>query len=210
MKRIVVLFFIVSIAFLLYFQYVKYRKFSSPNDYDYKINTKDIDINYYDQTLLNEYFEKATSLGNFARQQWTNYEIDVLHPDNTTQAQNAALFYQQTLARVRFIEAKLIASQKLKSQGFDNNDIALIEQKNISPSNLKIYRLLGDKTYKKGDENKVIWEVQKLINQKGLNIKVDGGFSNETEQAIKTIQEKHQSYPSGIIDEEFLRLLLQK
>ena len=210
MKRVIILFFILATGFLLYFQYVKYRKFSPPNAYDYSINTKDIDANYYNQVILNEYFEKATRLGNFAREQWHNYEIDVLSPDNTPQAQNASKYYQQLLTRVKFLEAKLIASQKLKSQGFDNKAIQFIEEKEIAPANLKTYWLIGDKVFRKGDKDKAIWEIQKLINQRGFNIQIDGFFSDETEQAVKKIQEKHQVYPSGIIDIDFLQVLLQK
>lgn len=210
MKRLIILFFVIAIGFLLYFQYVKYRKFSPPNNYDYQINTKDIDVNYYDQDKVSEYFEKATTLGNFARQQWYNYEIDVLSVDDTPQAQNAAKQYQMLLARVKFLEAKLINSQKLKIQGFDNEAIKTIEEKKISPNNYPIVKLINGKTYKKGDKDKAIWEVQKIINEKGQKIQIDGFFSDETELAIKKIQEQAQSYPSGLIDEDFMKILLKK
>jgi len=210
MKRIIVLFFIVATIFLLYFQYVKYRKFSYPNEYDYVINTKEIDVNYHKPELVQEYFEKAVRLGNFAREQWSNYEIDVRSPENTPQAQNAAKLYEQMLARVKFLEAKLIASQKLKNQGYDNQAIALIEEKQIAPENLKVFLLVGNQTFKKGDENKAIWEIQKLINQKGIKIQVDGIFNEETEQAVKKLQQQANMYPSGLIDEDFVRLLLKK
>ena len=210
MKRLIILFFVLATAFLLYFQYVEYRKFSPPNVYDYAINTKDIDVNYYNQAAVSEYFDKATRLGNFAREQWYNYEIDVLSPENSPQAQNAAKFYQQMLARIKFLEALLIASQKLKSQGFDNSAIRTIEEKQISPENFRIYALINGKTLKKGDKEKVIWDIQKLINKKGFNIQVDGFFNDETELAIKKIQENNETYPSGVIDEEFITLLLKK
>ncbi|GAB4124631.1 MAG: hypothetical protein OHK0045_02110 [Raineya sp.] len=210
MKRLIVLFFILSTGLLVYFQYVKYRKFSFPNSYDYVMNTKDIDINYHDQAAVSEYFDKATRLGNFAREQWYNYEIDVLSPENTPQAQNAAQSYQQMLARIKFLEAKLIASQKLKAQGFDNFAIKTIEEKQISPENFKLHTLINGKTFKKGDRDKAIWEIQKLINTKGFKIQIDGFFSDETEQTVKTIQEQSKVYPSGIIDEEFVKLLLKK
>jgi murein L,D-transpeptidase YcbB/YkuD len=210
MKRIIVLFFVVATMFLLYFQYAKYRKFSYPNEYDYIINTKEIDVNYHKPELVQEYFEKAVRLGNFAREQWSNYEIDVRSPENTPQAQNAAKLYEQMLARVKYLEAKLIASQKLKSQGYDNQAIALIEEKQIAPENLKVFLLIDGKIFKKGDENKAIWEIQKLINQKGIKIQVDGIFNDETERAVKTIQEQAGNFPSGIMDEDFVKLLLKK
>ncbi len=210
MKRLIILFFVIATAFLLYFQYVKYRKFSPPNHYDYDINTKEIDVNYYDQDKVSEYFEKATTIGNFAREQWYNYEIDVLSPENSPHAQNAAKQYQMLLARVKFLEAKLINAQKLKSQGFDNEAIKTIEEKQIAPANYRVFALIGGNTFKKGDKNKVIWEVQKIINEKGQKIQIDGFFSDETELAIKKIQEQAQTYPSGVIDEDFVKILLKK
>lgn len=210
MKRIIILFFVIAISFLLYFQYVKYRKFSPPNNYDYTINTKDIDANYHNQEMILEYFDKATRLGNFAREQWYNYEIDVLSPESTPQAQNTAKFYQEMLVRVKFLEAKLIASQKLRNQGFDNQAIKTIEEKQIAPENYKVYALMNNKIFKKGDKDKTIWEVQRAINEKYEKIQIDGFFSDETEQAVKKIQEKYQVYPSGIIDEEFAKLLFKK
>ncbi|PKQ67417.1 peptidoglycan-binding domain-containing protein [Raineya orbicola] len=210
MKRIVVFLILVFLGLLTFFQYQKYRKFSYPNAYDYVINTQEIDVNYHEPALVKEYFETATYLGNFAREQWTNYGIDVLSSDiEIPQAKNAAQTYQTMLARVKFLEAKLIHSKKLKQQGFDNEAIAYIEKNGISEKNYSLHKLIAGKTFRKGDKDRAIWEIQKLISQKWQAIQIDGVFSDETEQAIKKIQQEKQSYPSGIIDEDFLKLLLQ-
>jgi hypothetical protein len=210
MKRIFIFLFLVFLGLLTFFQYQKYRKFSYPNTYDYVINTQEIDVNYYEPALVKEYFETATYLGNFAREQWTNYGIDVLSSDiEIPQAKNAAQTYQTMLARVKFLEAKLIHSKKLKQQGFDNEAIAYIEKNGISEKNYSLHKLIAGKTFRKGDKDRAIWEIQKLISQKWQAIQIDGVFSDETEQAIKKIQQEKQSYPSGIIDEDFLKLLLQ-
>lgn len=210
MKRIVVFLILVFLGLLTFFQYQKYRKFSYPNAYDYVINTQEIDVNYHEPALIKEYFETATYLGNFAREQWTNYGIDVLSSDiEIPQAKNAAQTYQTMLARVKFLEAKLIHSKKLKQQGFDNEAIAYIEKNGISEKNYSLHKLIAGKTFRKGDKDRAIWEIQKLISQKWQAIQIDGVFSDETEQAIKKIQQEKQSYPSGIIDEDFLKLLLQ-
>ncbi len=210
MKRIIVFLFIFFLGSIAFFQYQKYRKFSYPNAYDYVINTQEIDINYHDFALVKEYFETATYLGNFAREQWTNYGIDVLSADmEIPQAKNAAHNYQTMLARVKFLEAKLMYSKKLKQQGFDNDAIAYIEKNGISEKNYALHKLIAGKTFRKGDKDRVIWEIQKLISQKWQPIRIDGVFSDETEQAVKKIQQEKQSYPSGVIDEDFLKLLLQ-
>lgn len=210
MKRIVVFLILVFLGLLTFFQYQKYRKFSYPNAYDYVINTQEIDVNYHEPALVKEYFETATYLGNFAREQWTNYGIDVLSSDiEIPQAKNAAQTYQTMLARVKFLEAKLIHSKKLKQQGFDNEAIAYIEKNGISEKNYSLHKLIAGKTFRKGDKDRAIWEIQKLISQKWQAIQIDGVFSDGTEQAIKKIQQEKQSYPSGIIDEDFLKLLLQ-
>lgn len=210
MKRIVIFLFLFFLGSLTFFQYQKYRKFSYPNPYDYVINVQEIDINYHEPALVKEYFETATHLGNFAREQWSNYGIDVLSADiEIPQAKNAAHTYQTMLARVKFLETKLIHSKKLKQQGFDNEAIAYIEKNGISEKNYTLHKLMANKTFRKGDKDRVIWEIQKLISQKWQPIQIDGFFSDETEQAIKKIQQEKQSYPSGIIDHEFLKLLLE-
>ncbi|MCU0439848.1 MAG: hypothetical protein MUC49_18345 [Raineya sp.] len=208
MKRIFVFLIIILLGTIVFFQVKSYRKFSSTNAYDYTINTKDIDINYYDQKLVLEYFEVGTKLGNFAREQWINHKIDVLSPENDNiQSINASQTYQKMLSRIKFIEAKLIASQKIKAQGFNNDAIAYIEKHGISEKQYAIHSITSGKTFKKGDKDIVIWEVQKLINQKGVSVQIDGFFSDETELAIKKIQEQKQVYPSGVLDESFVKLL---
>ncbi|MCS6794756.1 MAG: peptidoglycan-binding protein [Raineya sp.] len=210
MKRIIIFLVLVFLGLLTFFQYKKFRKFSYPNSYDYVINTQEIDVNYYEPTLVKEYFETATYLGNFAREQWTNFGIDVLAPDmEIPQSKNAAQTYQTMLARVKFLEAKLINSKKLKQQGFDNEAIAYIEKNGISEKNYALHKLITGKTFRKGDKDRVIWEIQKLISQKIQPIRIDGVFSDETEQAVKKIQQEKQTYPSGVIDEEFVKLLLK-
>ncbi|WP_448528729.1 hypothetical protein [Raineya sp.] len=210
MKRVIIFLFLVFLGLLTFFQYQKYRKFSYPNAYDYVINMQEIDVNYHEPALVKEYFETATHLGNFAREQWTNHGIDVLSADmEIPQAKNAAHTYQTMRARVKFLEAKLILSKKLKQQGFDNEAIAYIEKNGISEKNYALHKLLAGKTFRKGDKDRAIWEIQKLISQKWQPIQIDGVFSDETEQTIKKIQQEKQSYPSGVIDEDFLKLLLQ-
>jgi len=208
MKRLFAFFVVVTLGSILYFEVKNYRKFSYPNNYDYSLKTKEIDVNYYDSKLLLEYYELASKIGTFARTQWSNFDIDVLTPEENTQAQNAAQNYQMMLARLKFIESKLLQSQKLKSQGLDNEAIAYIFSKGISEKNYQLHRLLQNKVFKKGDEDATIWEVQKIINTKGKTIRIDGIFNEETEQAIKDIQKEKNVYPSGLLDADFLRLIL--
>ncbi|MDX1902633.1 MAG: peptidoglycan-binding protein [Thermonemataceae bacterium] len=208
MKRLFALFVVVAITVILFFEIKSYRKFSYPNSYDYVIKTKEIDINYYDSKLLLEYYNLATKVGTFAREQWSNFGIDVLSPAESTQAQNAAQNYQMMLARIKFIEGKLLQSQKLKSQSFDNEAIEYIEKNGISEKNYKIHKLLQKRVFKKGDEDMAVWEIQKLINAKGKTIRIDGIFNEETEQAIKDIQKEKNVYPSGLLDTDFLKLIL--
>ncbi|KOY85582.1 hypothetical protein AD998_04930 [bacterium 336/3] len=208
MKRVFTFLIILLLGVLVFFQVKNYRKFSSKNAYDYVINTKDIDINYYDSKLVLEYFETATKLGNFAREQWVNHGVDVLFPENDNiQSINASTTYQKMLSRVKFLEAKLINSQKIKAQGFNNDAIAYIEKHGISEKQYAVHSMIMGKVFKKGDRDAIIWEVQKLINQKGITILIDGFFNDETEVAIKKIQEQKQVYPSGVLDESFIKLL---
>jgi len=208
MKRVFAFLILVLLGVIVFFQFKNYRKFSTPNAYDYTINTKEVDINYHDQKAVIEYFETATRLGNYAREQWLNYDVDVLFPEkDNIQSVNASTTYQKMLSRIKFLETRLIYSQKMKTQGFSNDAIAYIEKHGISEKQYAIHSIMEGKTFRKGDKDAVIWEVQKLIHQKGNPIQIDGLYNEETEAAIKKIQAEKQVFPSGVLDESFVQLL---
>ena len=209
MKRLALLILIVTLPILTYFQYQKYRRFHPPVRYDYTPSDS-IDTNYHDPVLLQQYYHNVYEIGSFARRQWYNHRTDVRYPDEgEPEERKASEYYQQLLSPTAQIEDKLIASQELKSRGFDNRAIALLEQEGWSPQNYQLAQQQELKGLKRGDKGSRVWALQKLLVNKGYEIPVDGIFSEVTEGAVKDLQETTGNYPSGTVDEPLLEAMVQ-
>ncbi|EAY28460.1 peptidoglycan-binding domain-containing protein [Microscilla marina] len=210
MKRIVVFILLVANVYLAINQYLKYRRYNPGRDYNYIAKTKEIDANYHDTKLVTEYFELAHKAGSFARKVWYNEGIDVLYEDQTNpQSQNAVQAYNQMLARIKHLEAKLIASKKMKAQGLDNKAIKFVEKKGITPKNYELFQRIEKQPIIKGDTTLLTWEVQNQLIKKGYKIPLDGKYRDVTEEAIMKFQIKNKIFASGKVDERTLRLLLK-
>ena len=64
MKKLLIIVLIITLPLIAFFQYKGYRRFHPPVDYEYVISNE-IDINYYDQGLVEEYYTKAIEVGSF-------------------------------------------------------------------------------------------------------------------------------------------------
>jgi uncharacterized membrane protein YciS (DUF1049 family) len=176
MKRIIILLVFLAIVVFGITQYLRYKKFDALNTYDYKV-AEGIDTNYHNQNDLADYYTTAYSIGSLAREMWYNHGIDVLFPDKgDTQSVNASLAYNQLLAKIKYLEAKLKESKRLKGQGFDNQDIKYMEEKGVSEKNYSLHRLFEGQILKKGDRSEAVWEAQTLLVKAGCNIPIDGFF----------------------------------
>ncbi len=211
MKNIAILLSVVALVVIAYVQFKKHRRFSPPNEYDYVAKTDQIDANYHNQTLVTEYFETCYKIGNFARQTWYNEDIDVLTEDREIpQSANATATYTRLRTRTSALEARLRESKRLKSLGFNNDAIKIIEEKGLSEKNYATFMLLNGKKIIKGQEDSSVWELQKLLIARGFSIKLDGVYNDETTDAVKSFQQKNMLYPSGIADEVTISLLLKE
>jgi hypothetical protein len=209
MKRILILVAIVCLVVIAVFQYLRYRKFNMPNNYDYKV-AENLDTNYHNQSLLVDYYTTAYQIGSLAREMWFNHGIDVMIADKgDTQSVNASLTYNQMVSKSKFLEGKLKESKRLKDLGFDNEDIKYIEENGLSEKNYKIYKLIGGKPLKNGDVSEAVWELQDLLVKAGFTIPIDGKFSDKTEGAVKEFQKAKNQYASGIADIKTVKLLVQ-
>ena len=208
MKRLALLILIITLPILTYFQYQKYRRFHPPTEYDYTLSDS-IDTNYYNPATLQQYYRSAYEIGQFARQQWHNHGVDVRYPDDDSEAQRAAQYYQQLLSTTAQLEDQLATSYQLKQAGFDNLAIAQIEQEGLSPTSYRLAEEQDLLELAKGDKGHRVWALQKLLVQHGYDIPVDGIFSKETEGAVKDLQQKTDNYPSGSVDEPLLRVLTE-
>ena len=210
MKRIIVFILLVANVYIAINQYLTYRRHNPGQDYNYIAKTKEIDVNYHDSKVVVEYFELAYKTGSFARKVWYNEGIDVLYEDEAgTQSHNAVLTYNKMRARVKLLEAKLLASKQLKAQGLDNQAIKFIEKNGVKSKNYELYKYIQKRPLTKGDSTLLTWEIQDQLIKKGYKISLDGQYRDATEEAIMRFQIKNKIFASGKVDERTLRLLLK-
>ncbi len=207
MKKLLFIVLIITLPLIAFFQYKNYKRFNPPADYEY-VTSEEIDTNYYNSDLVDEYYAKAVEIGSFARLQWRNNGIDVRFPNEDSQtAINASKYYNQLISRVKSLESKLVSSSALKKEGLANGDIRLIE----SGYSINDLAALEDKdeivqiTF--GDQSRFVWKVQKQLISRGYDHVLDGLFGIDTQNAIIAFQQDNQMYPSGAMDEETFELL---
>lgn len=212
MKKVFQLIIIIGIPTLLFFQYKSYIRFHPPVDYDYKI-PEGIDANYHNSIMVKSYFTSANEIGAFARKMWFNESIDVRFPDvSNEESINASALYNTLLNQVKFQEAKLVNSYKLKQQNITNAQIKSIEETGVDPSLLTFLgakdRYLG---LNEGTRGSLVWELQKMLIEKGFNLQKDGVYSLETRTQIAAFQNANDLYPSGRLDDmTFDKLFLNR
>lgn len=207
MKRLLLIVLIITLPLIAFFQYKNYRRFHPPVNYEFAIS-EEVDATYHDQSYLDEYYTKAIEIGAFARIQWRNKGFDVRFPDENIQEEvNASRYYNQLLARVNFLQSRLIASKQMKAEGLSNEDVKLIE----SGADRSELPYLQDKSgiiqIAFGDQSSSVWKVQQQLISKGYEHQLDGLFGIDTQNAITTFQQDNQLYPSGLMDEETFELL---
>lgn len=219
MKQIIITLLLIILGILGYKQYKQYKRFHSPG-IDY-IASKQIDTNYYDQAVLLNYFQEIEELNAFIRLQWSVYDFDVRNPDKEDQDEkNAFTYYTKKLGTIKFYENKLIASADLKKKGFTNQEIDFIEKNGNKKLDykdlikkmelLEIFKSNPEKySLKIGDSNSFVFEIQRILIQKGYEIPMDGIYKLITLNAITEFQRKNDLYPDGKIDLITLNLLFR-
>ena len=209
MKKLLIFILFILLAVIIFFQYKNYSRLNPPNNYNYTLN-KSIDVNYHNQALVTEYYKTSYEIGLFARNQWHNYKIDVLYKDNKSeQSLRATQVYQKMQNTVQKIEGKLTESEKLKNQGFSNNEIKLIEEKGLSPKELIIHQLFESINLQFGDEGLDVFKIQERLSHLGFEIVVDGIFNSQTKDVVTQFQQKNGIYPSGTIEKSTLLILFK-
>ena len=201
MKKLLIIVIVITLPLIAFFQYKEYKRFHPPVDYEYTLSDN-IDLNYHDQTLVDEYYAKALEIGFFARMQWRN-EIDVRFPDiGNLEEVNSAKYYNRLLARTTQLENVLTNSLRLKTDGYTNDEIKQIES-GVSPEMIKWTDNLEDiLSISLGDLSQHVWNVQKELIAKGYEHRLDGLFGVETQSAIFSFQTDHDIFPTGLMNQE--------
>lgn len=210
MKKLVFIVIIVALPVIAFFQFQNYRRFNPPVAYEYAISS-DIDVNYYNQELVDEYFTKSIEIGAFARLKWRNEGLDVRFPDENNLADvNASKYWTELQARVQLLEKKLIFSNNLKAQGHTNQEVRMSE----AGFEVAQLPLLKDQENIQGitigEQSRFVWMVQKKLIEKGYEHGLDGLFGDDTRNAIVSFQTDQGLYPGGLINEETFELLFLK
>jgi hypothetical protein len=210
MKKLLFGIIIITLPLIVFFQYKDFKRFNPPTSYEYVVN-ENLDLNYHNYALVEEYFAKVVEISAYARKQWRNEGVDVRFPDQYSQTElNIAKYYNELLSRVQWLEAKLLESKQWKVKGYSNDDIQKIES-GISPEMIKwltekeqlINTVLGD-------TGEYVWILQKQLVSKGFDHPFDGVFGSETKNALISFQEKNNLYPSGQMSERTFKALFLK
>ena len=219
MKQIIIVLLTVILLILGYNLYSNYHRFHSPGT-DYVSNQK-IDLNYHDQTTLQNYYQAVEDANNYVRMSWVNDDVDVRNPeDNDNDTKAVVSNYTKKVGIVKLYEDKLIQSAKMKSEGLTNNDVINFEESGFKEKEYDefIKRKFLMETFKSnpekyslkvGDYSSFIYELQKILVKKGYNIPIDGLFRDITLKAIGTFEQKNGLFPDGKVDAVTLDYLLR-
>lgn len=207
MKQIIIFLLLVIAFFIGYGKYNQYKRYNFSN-VNYTTN-KTLDVNYYNQEFVINYYKAIEDLNSYVVSQWTANKIDVRTPKNDDEQTKLAIKkYANKLATIKFYETKLENSNSLKKQGFSNTEIQFLE---TTGTNLKDFKHKQEvdkikNLFNQGEKlvfgktSPLIFELQKQLNKKGFKIDIDGVYQIETLNAIKNFEEKNNLFPDGKID----------
>ena len=216
MKQIIIFLLLIIAAVIGYGEYSDYKRYHSPN-VDY-ITDQKIDVNYYNQEFVNNYYKAVEDLNSYVKLQWTVNDIDVRTPeDDDIETTEAVKKYTEKLAEIKFYEAKLNNSLQLKEQGKTNKEIQYLELNGLtledynSQKHAELIKSLFKNTTNlyNGEKNAIIYEVQKKLVEQGESIQIDGVYRIETLNAIKAFEQKNDLLADGYLDELTIELLFQ-
>lgn len=209
MKKILGIIVVVCLIIITFFQYKNYKRFRPSSDYSFSVNDS-IDINYFDELIVGQYYKNCFEIGAFARAQWFQNGIDVKFPNGSSEAKEASNYYNRLITSTKRIEDKLIYSKNLKSQGFNNNEIKSIILDGLSKKESLVLRYEHLHNLSIGDESQNVFELQSILHQMGYEMPIDGTFGSETDNAIKKLQTENDIYTSGIVDKKTLEIIIER
>lgn len=207
MKQLIILLLLIIASLIGYGQYQQYKRFHSPK-IEYKTERK-LDLEYYNQDFLINYYKAVEALNNYVKIQWTVNDIDVRAPeDEDTETKIAVATYAKKLGEINYYETKLEQSALLKEKGLSNTEIQFLEE---TGTDLKTYKhqqeidkiksMFDDKQkFSYGQTSALIYEIQKKLVANGFDIAIDGIYKVETRTAIKGFEEKNNLFADGLLD----------
>ena len=209
MKRLLVIVILIGVVAYVAVQYLKDRRFNPPSAYDYELS-QNIDTDFYDRAVLKEYYKTALEVGSYARSLWRNNQIDVRFiNDEDFESTRATEVYNEMIATAKMLETKLEMSAELKSKGYNDYEVQMYFEQNLTPEELEFERNYHLLDLKMGAKGAAVWELQKLLNTDSDSIPQDGIFNLITANRLKTFQQTNGLFPSGEVDEKTLKALIK-
>ena len=204
MKQIIIFLLILILVAIGYGQYGKYKRFSL-TEYEYKV-PENLDVDSSDKGLLLDYYEAVETVNGHVITQWSSDGIDVRNPADDDEEELAAVSeYRKKLANVKFYETQLLNPSEAEKP---KEALSEREQKNQMAKGM-FYANPTANTLRIGERSALVYEIQRLINEKGDSIKQDGLFNVETFKALKAFEVKNKLYPDGKLDAITLEYLLK-
>jgi hypothetical protein len=203
MKQIIIFLLIVIVAIMGFNMYSKYKRFSF-TEYEYKI-PEDLDMAAADKAVMLDYYQAVESVNGYVIMQWSANRLDVRNPKDDNAATKAAVnTYRDKLATIAYFEALLRNPKKKTKKG------QLSDQEHKKQLIRKeFYATLSANQLNLGDQNALIYEVQKLLNAQGASVQLDGLFRAETFNAIMAFEEKNGLFVDGKLDAITFEYLLK-
>jgi hypothetical protein len=204
MKQIIIFILILILAAIGYGQYSKYKRFSL-TEYEYKV-PESLDVNSAEKGLLIDYYEAVETVNGHVITQWSSEGIDVRNPSDDDEEELAAVSeYRKKLANVKFYEVQLLNP----SEGEKPKEALSEKELKNQITKGMFYANPAANTLRSGERSALVYEIQRLLIEKGYSIKHDGLFSVETFNAIKAFEEKNNLFPDGKLDAITLEYLLK-
>jgi hypothetical protein len=219
MKQIIITLLVVLLLILGFNLYSDYKRFHSPGS-DY-VSTQKVDLNYYDSTTLQNYYQAIEEVNAYVRTAWANDDVDIRNPEDDDEDTKAVVSgYTKKLGIVKLYEEKLVQSAKMKSEGLNDKDVIAFEESGFKGKDYNefIKRKFLMETFKSnpekyslkvGDFNSFVFELQKILVKKGYNIPVDGLFRDITLKAVGAFEQKNGLFADGKVDAVTLDYLLR-
>ncbi len=216
MKQIIIFLLVIILGIIGYGQYKQYKRFSLEN-YEYK-TSDNIDLDYHDKSTLYKYYEAVEGVNSYIASQWSAERIDVRSPkDDDDETKLAVDTYAKKVAKVKYYETQLEKSKRLKNSGLTNDEVKLFEDKGITFKDLrkaeadaKMKSMFSNNTnLRLGERSAFVYEIQKLLVNKGFDIPIDGVYQSITSNAILDFETKNNLFPDGKIDLLTLEALLK-
>jgi len=204
MKQIIIVLLILIVGIMGYNFYKKYQRFNPPN-YEYQVS-ETIDANHPNKELLLNYYQAVEALNGAVITQWSANGIDVRNPeDDDKQTLAAVSEYNKKLAFVKYFEGQLLNPTKEKPIAAEPSEAA---KKKMLVAEM-FYANPNGNSLRLGERSALVYEIQKMLIDKGDSIKNDGLFRTETFNALKAFEEKNGLFPDGKLDGITLEYLLK-